>query len=314
MKISAFVKSLNNLDYNKVPEKLLEKVFSKDYSLRALEILEVKARTLQSWYDNNLLPYKVLKGKKHTFNFVQLIWMYIVHELRKFGLPLYKIRKVKEYLLEEYLMEDFIRPLDLVGAIDVLKTFNVYDEYKEVEFKSWFKQLKKGEYVDSLENLFKKEIPKVSILFVLLIELILGSEQFFLSIDQDGNVQEFSSGQAPKLSQSIGLSTKIVLPLNAFFYKYIEDYRNIDFLKEIGMINKIEADLLQLIHNGDYDTITIKFRDKKADVLELSKDLKYADMGRINNIVARKKYQDITIKTDKGNIRYANVTKKIKLQ
>ena len=313
MEISAFVKSLNELDYNQVPEKLLEKVFMRDYTLRSLEILEVSARTLQSWYDNKLLPYEVLKGKKHTFNFVQLIWMYIVHELRKFGLPLNKIRKAKEYLLEEYSMEDFIRPLDVVGAIDVLKIFNVYDEYKEAEFKSWFKQLKKGEYVISLKDLFEKEIPQVSILFTLLVQLILGSEQFFLTIDQNGHVEEFSSDEAPKLSQFIGISTKIVLPLNAFFYKYIEDYRNLDFLREIGMINKIEADLLQLIHNGDYDTITIKFKNKKADILELSNRLKRADMGRINNIVARKQYQEITIKTDSGDVRYANVTKKVKL-
>ena len=37
-------------------------------------------------------------------------------------------------------------------------------------------------------------------------------------------------------------------------------------------------------------------------------------MGKINNIVARKLYQEITIKTDSGDVRYANVTKKVKLQ
>ena len=146
-------------------------------------------------------------------------------------------------------------------AISILQIFNVYDESKESEFKAWFKQFKKGEKGDSLEKFLGKETPMLSDLFTLLVQLILGDERFFLTIDRNGNVENFSSDQAPELSQFIGLSTKIVLPLNAFFYMYVEDIKHMDFLKEIGMINKIEADLLQLIHRGEFDAITIKFRD-----------------------------------------------------
>lgn len=311
MEINSFIKSLNDLEYDQMPERLLDRVFKKDYSLKSLNI---EARRLQSWYENGLLPYEVLKGKKHTFNFVHLIWLYIVHELREFGMPTNTIRKAKEELLGEYSIEEFIRQLNVIEAIDVLKIFNVYDHTKEVGFKSWFKQFKKGENVVSLEDFFDKEIPRLSNLFTLLVQLMLGSERFFLTVDRNGHVEEFSSDEASDFNRFIGYSTKIVLPLNSFFYQFVGDAKHLGFLNEIGMINSIEADLLRRIHSEDFDEISIKYKDKKIEHLEFSKQLKVADIRRISNIIARKQYLELQIKTVDGNIRYANVTKKIKLQ
>lgn len=311
MEINAFVKSLNDLDYDQVPDRLLDWVFKKDYSLKSLDI---EARRLQSWYDNGLLPYEVLKGKKHTFNFVQLIWLYIVNELRKFGMPLKTIKTAKEELLNEYTMEEFILQLNIVEAIDVLKIFNLYDETKETDFKSWFKQFKKGENVVSLGEFFEKKVPILSNLFTMLVQLMLGSERFFLTIDRDGHVEEFTSGQAPDFNQFIGYSSRIVLPINSFFYQYVGEVTHLDFLNDIGMINKIEAELLRRIHDGNYDKITIKYKGKKMEFLEFSQRLEKADIRRISNIIARKQYLELQIKTEDGDIRYTNVTRKYRLQ
>lgn len=312
MEISSFISSLKKLDYNQVPTKLMEKAFQKQYTLKSLD---VSARTLQSWFDSGLLPYdKLYKGQKHWFNFVHLIWLYIVRELRVFGLPLKAIKKAKEQLLEEYTVEEMIFRLDVNESISILEIFNIYDESKESEYRAWFKKFKNGEKADSLQELFGKEIPLLSDLFILLVQLILGEDRFFLTIDRDGHVEEFSSDQASSFNQFIGFSTKIVLPLNSFFYQYVGEAKHLVFLNEIGMINKIEADLLNRVHQGDYDKITIKFSNKKMDMAEYSRQIKKTDIQKIINIVARKQYQELNIKTEDGDIRYLNVTQKVKIK
>lgn len=311
MDIDKFVRSFEKLDYNQIPEKLLEKVFEKEYTLKSLD---VSSRTLQSWFDSELLPYDELKGKKHWFNFVHLIWLYIVSELRNFGLPLKTIRNVKKKLLEEFSLEEFIILLDFDEAVAFLEIFNIWDDSKTEDLRQWLKEVKANKEVVSLEELLGITFPPLTELFLLLVQLILGEERFYLTITEQGHVEDFTASQAPDLLMYLGYKTKIILPLNSFFYKYVEDIRNIEFLKEVGILNKFEIDLLKVIHSGDFDKVSIKFKDKKMDILEYSKQIKKADLGKINNVLARKQYQEIIIKTEDGDMRYANVTQKVKIK
>jgi DNA-binding transcriptional MerR regulator len=310
MEINRFLQSISKSDYNTVPEKLLEKVFQKEYTLKSLDI---SARTLQSWYDSKLLPYDILNEKRHRFNFVELFWLNMIIDLRKFGLPLNTIRIVKSQLLREFSLDEFIKELSFDEAINILEIFNLWEEDKKEVFHKWFKELKNNKEVIPFNELLESDFPPLTDLFLILVQIMLAEEKFFITISDLGQVEEFKKDEASQLLVYLGYKAKIVMPLSSFFYQYVEDIKNLDFLQGMGILNRFEIDLIKVIHRGEFDKVTVKFKDKKAEMLEFTKQVKQADLGKINNIVARKKYQEIIIKTESGDIRYANVTQKVKL-
>jgi len=65
----------------------------------SLKETKISARTLNSWYKNNILNDDRIGGKGWSkFSFSELLWIGIVKELRNFGFSLKKIKIVKVYL------------------------------------------------------------------------------------------------------------------------------------------------------------------------------------------------------------------------
>lgn len=59
----------------------------------------ISSRVLKHWHDTEILEDNRPKGKGwRKFSFTEVVWISIVSQLRKFGLDLKKIKKVKEYL------------------------------------------------------------------------------------------------------------------------------------------------------------------------------------------------------------------------
>ena len=59
----------------------------------------ISSRVLKYWHDTEILEDNRPKGKGwRKFSFTEVVWISIVSQLRKFGLDLKKIKKVKEYL------------------------------------------------------------------------------------------------------------------------------------------------------------------------------------------------------------------------
>ena len=59
----------------------------------------ISSRVLKHWHDTGILEDNRPKGKGwRKFSFTEVVWISIVSQLRKFGLDLKKIKKVKEYL------------------------------------------------------------------------------------------------------------------------------------------------------------------------------------------------------------------------
>ena len=62
----------------------------------------ISYRIINNWKDNKIIPESCFSQKNQDwakFNLIELIWIKIANDLRLFGLPLDKIRKVKEDLL-----------------------------------------------------------------------------------------------------------------------------------------------------------------------------------------------------------------------
>lgn len=311
MDIKTFIGNLKSQSVAETARDLLVGMFREEYTLKALGG-NISARVLQNWYEKGLLPYEKSKGKYHHFNFIELIWLFIVEELRSFGMSLENIRRVKEQLFEEYDLDGFIAPLDKIGALDILRVFNNVED-KDVEaYNDWYDQYKRNIIVKPLEEYIPLKVTKLTDLYVLLVTHILLADRVFITISSKGDVTSYSAIEFNELSTDLGQDTKIILPLSKFFNKYLKDHRNLDFLSETGIINKNEAELLDKIHNGFYKEIKITFADTEIKDIKYKEEVKNTNYELLAKIIARKEYQDITIKTENGKIVYTAVEKKNK--
>ena len=74
-------------------EEIEKDLFSEEFTLKNLGNNNVTARHLQYWSDNDLLPESKRKqDENHKFNFVELIWIKIIYELRVLGFNINKIK------------------------------------------------------------------------------------------------------------------------------------------------------------------------------------------------------------------------------
>ncbi|MCD4735112.1 MAG: hypothetical protein K8R53_03625, partial [Bacteroidales bacterium] len=157
-------------------------------------------------------------------------------------------------------------------------------------------------------------VPRFTDLLLVVVLMMNGNERYFLSINRHGDVAIYSTDDLRVFAMELGNDIKIVLPLASFFLKFLIDYDNLAFLEETSIINRMEAELLTRIHNGDYEEINIKFRDKKIKQINLKNEIKATSYKTLIEIISQKKYQNITIKTENGSIAYAVKVSKIAIK
>lgn len=77
------------------------------------------------------------------------------------------------------------------------------------------------------------------------------------------------------------------------------------------LLNEKELDIIRTIRKGDYDAVTVKFKDGKIDRLEETKDINIEE--KITDILRENEFQNIEIKRKNGNIVSVKSTVKRKL-
>lgn len=94
--------------------RLGELLFEKNYSSEALSFMDNHLRTLSYWGSEvNILPPTDPQEKRRKYSFVDLVWLGVVRELRRFGMEKDKILVLKEAL---YSTSDSSGLLDLIKS------------------------------------------------------------------------------------------------------------------------------------------------------------------------------------------------------
>jgi len=105
--------------------------------------------------------------------------------------------------------------------------------------------------------------------------------------------------------------THVNISISAIIKDFLLDSHFSFLLPQLPLLQQNEARLMELIHSGDYDSITIHFKDKKMKSLELKKtqDTK----RRVVDILTDGAYQEIVLKSHKGMVTNIQNTLKVYL-
>ncbi|MBI5539095.1 MAG: hypothetical protein HY951_03485, partial [Bacteroidia bacterium] len=161
------------------------------------------------------------------------------------------------------------------------------------------------------------EFFQTNILSLLINEFLFYRNDVRILIDQKGNVVPYTDEfikhkDFGNIMKEVDFDNEsyINISLLKFFRKFTMNKKYFNFLQDNNILNENEAHILSLIREGKAKIITIKFKDHKPYMLETTKEKKIQAETRMTEILLNRGYQDISIRTENGNISYSNITTK----
>lgn len=302
-KIEMFSKGFDYLDANEnEPYELLRnpKYKRKD--------LGIEARVLNHWDKMDLLLNKNVNGAWYTFSLAESFWLKIIQKLRAYNLPLEVIKQLKLVLNEHTSIDEFKNLDEEMKDFFLMKMGNLSKNEIERFFKS-------SQFIE----LIQKFSP--TLLENLLYDLILTREDHRILINYNGEVFFYSKERQildkdyNKIFMEFLSKSYLSISLIEIIKELIKDLGEDECSSYQNILSKDEALVLKLLKQEDVSKIEINFNDKtkKAETIKITKINSISNLSRVQDLILRNGYHDISIKTQKGKIVQCTNTIKYKI-
>ena len=304
--LDAFVGVSSNSDVFNEPEN-----FFALYGDRfKLSDLSVSARVLKHWKEKGLIPIKLdnegteygkgQKGRLNKFNFFELIYLYIIQDLREIGYSIKKLIKVKETLFSHH---DFIKSIN-----DIKEEHPAMMQKEGLNPEMLEKLLEhKQEIIDNsdiIPSKFRFAPPISYIILAVLHQKI--DLRLIVSVNGDISFEMANTvGQVERNMSNI--QPHVVLPLYNYLYRFlsVEKYR--EFYVSYRLLDQQEMLILDHVRSGQYKEIKIRFNKKDTVTFELVEEFKADHAARLQEIFLKGGYQELQMKTQNGVITYSTI-------
>jgi|GEM_PF-2081559 len=286
--------------------------------------VSISSRVLKHWKQNDLLPVPIMENTqtpieindistdnkkrkvRNKFDFFGLIYLYILQDLRGFGFSLKKLKRVKEFLYSKYNILEILD--ETPGPVIEFYEENGFDTdnlKKLLEFKAEIKQA---------ANSAPEALINIPVIMILLLSIITAKSDMKLVVTIDG---ETSVDFVNKVGQTVGTwynrQPHIVLPLYNYLYHFVSIKKYKKYYTMYRLLNDKEMYILDYVRNGMYKEIVIKNNSGGNIYMELTEELKMDNAARLQDILLKGQYQELTVKTANGDIRYSTLKTKKKL-
>jgi DNA-binding transcriptional MerR regulator len=304
--MSGKAKSLRSLDPAHLGDEILREYELEEFGLKELN---VSSRVLQHWSERGILPDKNREtDENHKFNFVELIWLKIVIELRSVGVSLRSIKEVKHWFLRERSITEILQIKESDNLAERLYEFWAPRVKDKKVFMAAFSDKQVA------DRIRKKKFPP---LWFYILGYMTEKSNFQAVVFPEGQAGVVSSrlvAQDDVLKEYMGTHTHVIVPFYRVFKEILQDERYSDFLERAHVLNDNELLLLGLYRSGKANKITIHFKNGQPEILEVQRHTKVQMEARLTELILKEGYREITVKTNSGNVSFASVTDKFKLK
>lgn len=257
----------------------------------------VTPRDATYWDSKDVLP--ILKTKNTTrrkYTLPQAVWIKIVQQLRSFDISLNQIKKYKSSILG----------LEVTGAqLMQYESFNILldklsehaghlEEYKEL--------LKDPNFLKSIEDF------NISVFDQLILTIIVFKRDMSYVLLQDGTCFPYCYDKHNQYKESIEdfdnlmKSPHIVLSITQAIRELVNDWHEKDWFDEISIVSNEEKQILKLLREERTTELRVfKKGNTPERVIQVS-EKKIDSIKDLSNQILGNGYQEVTVKTRKGNI------------
>jgi DNA-binding transcriptional MerR regulator len=302
-KFTTYSKGFDYLDANE--KEPLELIRNPKYSRKDLDI---EARILSHWDKMGLLLNKNINGAKFMFSLTESFWLKIIQKLRAYNLPLELIKELKEVLTDATTTEENSKIDD--DLVDYFKSKDESVTRSDIE-----KFFKSSEFMELFQKMKPTHLENI------LLDLIITRSNHRILINDNGESFFYNSeiiiqnDEYNKLLSEFLNNTYLSISLFEIIKELIKDLGEDECSEHQNILSKDEAMVLKLLNQEDISKIEITFNDKtkKAETIKVTKNNSVNNFSRIQDLILRNGYQDISIKTQKGKVVQCSNTTKYKL-
>lgn len=299
LELNFFLQSDQRHKCSDISDKLLEKQFT-------IKDVGVTHRWITHWDDVGLLPGVSEKGKWRKFNFIEYAWLKIIIECRKYNIPLKYLHDLKEIL---------IKTIDVEENIKTPEVRQIILELTPIE--------KRGEveaFLNDKNKIHKaaRETPIVlCLLHLFILDIIVLKSHFAILINSDGEFVPLKESYLEKYYKIRGFNeffqeSYLSISLTEIVKRFIKG-NDLELVEtKLALLTKDEAEIIRIIREEELISLHIRFdQDSKIKLVELTQEQRIEKESRFLDVIMNKGYQEITVKTEKGNIvRCTNTLKK----
>lgn len=309
---SVFQSEIDQLNARRAKEDYLDtialmgKILERKFTIKDLG---VNYRWLNHWQTKGLLfgSYDEYKWKK--FNLQEYVWIKIIHKLREFNMDLETVTKVKMVLNSDITGEDLSENSE-VNFNEIIAQFAPHNQKMEV-----------AGILANLEIQKKIKETRINVLGSFILDILLLGSYYSIIINPArqilpvkynyleliSNIPEFQN----LLSGSfISISVTEILRDFILEKEIFQSYK-----RRLALLSDEETLVLNSIRQDDLRSVTIRFDNRNnMNLLEEIRETKIDKSTRLAELIIAKGYQDITIKTQNGDIVYCENKKKIMIQ
>ncbi|MCG8318779.1 MAG: MerR family transcriptional regulator [Cytophagales bacterium] len=294
----------------------LDKYFGAANLLKALELSEyiaqeglfdvkntgVTYKTVNHWDGQGLLvSRRTGESKWRKFSFVDFIWLKMIEQFRGIGISIPLLRKVKAEIFQEIKSEDIYKLFK--------KNKGLVDKLPEGEQKDQLKA-----FLDSSE-LPSKTFLGIPVLQLLICETIFDRIPVSLIVFTDGNwfpwYEDRPAIYSEEEQHSMTYHTHVTVSVTEIIKEFLSSDKSAFILSKLHILSPTETKLLEIVHSGEYESITIHFKGQKVTSLEMVKAQHVK--RKIVDILSENDYQEIVIKSHQGMVSTIKNTVKMKI-
>ena len=298
----------SNVNFGEVSARLGEQPY------RATDT-KVHPKILADWNRKGLLLSGHTANKMHRFSITEFAWIKLIEKMRAFNLPLEVIRTFKDEVL--------------IGSPEEIEELWVYENLFNALMK-----MENGKnpdriraYLDRPETMkeamanLPPGVQSGNLLETLvLFSLTLQTPVSFL-IDHSGKATLFNplmlmeGGYNDEETERIFTNSYVSISLSEVLADVLS-LSDIETLHcQLMIVSDMEANVLQALREDDLTSVIIRYdKEHQMNLMEVKKLQKAERESRLLEMILKKGYQDITLKTQDGKVVYCENTRKIKLK
>lgn len=277
--------------YDKILE-LLERLLKKSFIGTDTG---VPYRSINHWENSGLIDNDRGEARSwRRFSFVEFIWIRMVDEMRKAGLPMEAIKVVKGHLFQPASLVDLdlhLRSIYRAGdkqhpdqqagkeamEADMRQRFDGDHEAQQVE-GNWLQHL--------ILSTILKRCPVILVVFTDGTPLAIHEEPgFFIS---------------PERLDRLSFETHLRIPITGILKEFLRGGLAIERMGDLQILEPNEQTVLRIIQSGQYSSVTVNFKDQKMKSLHMRQSQEVT--RRIVDVLAAGRYQDISIVQHEGQV------------
>lgn len=270
--------------------------------------LSISSRVFTHWKQHELIPY--LDETRVQLNVFQLLWVMLIEDLRQMGIPIAKIKQIRDQLYEPV---EFKRDMFYDQEGKVKQEFLSLPSLTGADSKDVVKELERllKEDPEILDGFFEHYRPPI--FYLILVNVLYRNQDHSILVDSDGQIYLSSDNVKPdsplaeKPFQELLSEHRdepiLILPLRKYLYKLATTARYEDRIADMQILNPVEQEVIGMMRNGSLKELRIIFDPKKKHT-----DLVYTHSGSVDQnmmheVVDRfreRKHVQLTVKSSDG--------------